>query len=224
MPKMKRCVEQLDPANRDTVMELATEFEKFAVLHHEHAAHEDQVIFREFERFFPDHCKEWLDDHEEDRVFLAEVKQKLDVLVTFTGDAAAGSEAELKAAQDFLQTKLPPFFEHFAKHLLGEEENVNPIGRKHVPLAVQKALVTRVWDLTPAKNWAIIIPFVLENLPRLPQRTLFVKALLWGLGGERAQHVGAIIYKNCDAVMWEVLIENVPEIIPRGVPGWRRYY
>jgi hypothetical protein len=58
----------------------------------------------------------------------------------------------------------------------------------------------------------------------LPQRVRYLKAILWGLGGERAQMIGAIVYKNCDAVMWEVLVEEIPEIIPRGVCGWRRYY
>jgi hemerythrin-like domain-containing protein len=220
-PKLKQYLDALDITNGDTVLKFSAEFAKFAILHHEHAAHEDKVIFREFERYFPDHAKEYLDDHEADRVFLADVEDRIKVLLDSNGE---GAQDEAIAALDFLRNKIPPFLDHFAAHLDGEEANMNPIGRKHIPLAVQKALVKRVWDLTPAKSWAVIIPYVLENLPRLPMRTKFVKALLWGLGGERAQQVGGIIYQTCDAVMWEVLVEEVPEIIPRGVPGWRRYY
>ena len=41
---------------------------------------------------------------------------------------------------------------------------------------------------------------------------------------ERAQQIGAIIYRNVDAVMWERLRSEVPAIIPRTAPGYMRYY
>ena len=41
---------------------------------------------------------------------------------------------------------------------------------------------------------------------------------------ERAQQIGAITYRNVDAVMWERLRTAVPEIIPRGAPGYKQYY
>ena len=41
---------------------------------------------------------------------------------------------------------------------------------------------------------------------------------------ERAQQIGAIVYRNVDAVMWERLRGEVPEIVPRGAAGWQQYY
>lgn len=41
---------------------------------------------------------------------------------------------------------------------------------------------------------------------------------------ERSQQFGAILYRHVDAVMWERLRVQVPEIIPRGEHNWRRYY
>lgn len=166
-----------------------------------------------------------MDDHEQDRVILADLQTKIDTLLAFAGkEEGAVSEAQAVAILQTLHDKIPPFVEHFREHLAGEEAHLNPIGRKHVPLAVQKKLVERLFDITPAKNWAVIIPYILENLPFLEQRKKYVKAMVWGLGGHRAQQIGYIIYQNCDAVMWEVLTQDIPEIIPRGVSGWRRYY
>eukprot|EP00040_Diaphanoeca_grandis_P030427 m.179806 g.179806 ORF g.179806 m.179806 type:complete len:1009 (+) comp31989_c3_seq5:109-3135(+) len=228
IPKLERCVAGLDLTKAtagDAVLEFAVEFSKFSTLHHEHAAHEDEVVFKEFERYFPEHASEYLEDHEKDRVFLSDIQTKIDSLLAFVGgeDNIISNETA-KALLDEFKQVVPPFVAHFREHLAGEEANLNPIGRKYIPLAVQKALVQRVWDVTPTKNWAVIMPYILENLPLLPQRSKYIKSLVWGLGAERAQMIGAIVYKNCDAVMWEVLVAEVPEIIPRGVPGWRRYY
>lgn len=42
-------------------------------------------------------------------------------------------------------------------------------------------------------------------------------------GQERAQQIGAIVYRNVDAVTWERLRLELPEIIPRGARNWKRY-
>lgn len=41
---------------------------------------------------------------------------------------------------------------------------------------------------------------------------------------ERAQQIGAILYRNVDAVMWERLRASLPDIVPRGVSGYRKHY
>ena len=41
---------------------------------------------------------------------------------------------------------------------------------------------------------------------------------------ERAQQVGAILYRNVDAVMWERLKVSLPDIVPRGAAGYRKMY
>merc|ERR1712137_908202 len=91
-----------------------------------------------------------------------------------------------------LRSELPRFLEHFLEHLKGEEENLNPVGRKYVPLALQKELTRKVWELTDATRGEVIIPYIVNN------------------------HV--------DAVMWERLRVDVPEMVPRGAFNWCRYY
>eukprot|EP00961_Rhodomonas_salina_P268276 3625638-Rhodomonas_salina.1 len=39
---------------------------------------------------------------------------------------------------------------------------------------------------------------------------------------ERAQQIGAIVYRNVDSVKWEMMRIEVPEMIPRGAYNWRR--
>jgi hypothetical protein len=41
---------------------------------------------------------------------------------------------------------------------------------------------------------------------------------------ERAQQFGAIVYRNVKAVTWELLRTELPEIILRSAPNFRRYY
>eukprot|EP00041_Stephanoeca_diplocostata_P019409 m.418837 g.418837 ORF g.418837 m.418837 type:complete len:1030 (-) comp21294_c1_seq7:310-3399(-) len=229
LPHMQRCLAKVDVTDKGSIQVFACEFAKFLTLHHEHANHEDLVAYKEFERFFPHHARQWLDDHEKDRVLLRDLEQKINTLLAFANstdgcDHGAVSESEATALVNELRDILGPFVEHFLVHLDGEEENLNPIGRKHIPLAIQRTLVQRVWEVTPIAAWTVIIPYMLENMPRIPQRKKYIRSLIWGLGPERAQQVGTIVYKNCDAVMWEVLAQDIPEIIPRGVPGWRRYY
>ena len=50
----------------------AAHFNRFCVLHEEHAKHEDQVIFKTFNDFFHDHARQWNDDHAEDHKKLEE--------------------------------------------------------------------------------------------------------------------------------------------------------
>lgn len=41
---------------------------------------------------------------------------------------------------------------------------------------------------------------------------------------ERAQEIGLIVYRGVDSVMWAFLAKEIPEMIPRGVKGFRRSY
>lgn len=196
----------------------AAHLNRFCVLHEEHSKHEDQVIFKTFNDFFPEHARKWNDDHEEDHKKLEEWSKLANTVLNTRLDTA-----ERKQALDDLRDDLPAFFDHFEEHLRGEEDNLQPIGRKHLPLAVMKDISRKVWEMTPADRWEIIVPFIINNMPRHMQRVRYLKVLCWSMP-ERAQQIGAIVYRNVDAVMWERLRVEVPEIIPRGAPGWKRYY
>jgi tellurite resistance protein TehA-like permease len=203
---------------KDNLALFAAHFNRFCILHEEHAKHEDQVIFKTFNDFFPQHARKYNDDHAEDH-------KKLKIWGDLANKLLDTNETveERRGALAELQSVLPVFFEHFEEHLRGEEDNLNPIGRKYLPLAIMKDISRQVWDITPANKWEIIVPFIITNLPRQPMRVKYLKVLCWSMP-ERAQQIGAIVYRNVDAVMWERLRIEVPEIIPRGAPGWKRYY
>ena len=41
---------------------------------------------------------------------------------------------------------------------------------------------------------------------------------------ERAQELGLIIFRGTDSVLWAYLCNEVPEMIPRGLQGFKRIY
>ncbi len=41
---------------------------------------------------------------------------------------------------------------------------------------------------------------------------------------ERAQQLGLMVYRVVDDVTWVEVARDLPEAIPRGLPGYRRYF
>jgi len=223
MATLRACLEAVDMDDTSRQGEenlglLAAHLNRFVILHQEHSKHEDEVIFKTFNDYFQDHCKKWNDDHSEDHQKLEEWCKLANKLLD-----ADGSSSGRKDALATLKKELPPFFDNFLEHLKGEEDNLNPVGRKHLPLELQKQVAREVWRITPAEKWEIIVPYIVNNLPRHMQRVRYLKVLCWSMP-ERAQQIGAIVYRNVDPVMWERLRTELPEIIPRSAPNWRRYY
>jgi tellurite resistance protein TehA-like permease len=209
---------EVSSSSPETLGLFAAHYQRFFVVHEEHAKHEDEVIFKIFNDFFKDHAKHWNADHEEDHAKMEKWRGSADRLLDTDLD-----EDTRKTALSILKNELPEFFIHFREHLLGEEEHLQPIGRKYIPLELQKQMSRKVFELTPADRWEIIIPYVVLNVPRHEQRIRYLKVLTWAMP-ERAQQIGAIVYRNVDAVMWERLRVELPDIIPRGEANWKRYY
>eukprot|EP01062_Namystynia_karyoxenos_P077584 TRINITY_DN783_c0_g2_i1.p2 TRINITY_DN783_c0_g2~~TRINITY_DN783_c0_g2_i1.p2 ORF type:complete len:1063 (+),score=370.10 TRINITY_DN783_c0_g2_i1:116-3190(+) len=69
--------------------------------------------------------------------------------------------------------------------------------------------------------WRVVLPWVIHNLDMPMMRTRFVRALTWAVP-ERAQLIGEMIYRGVEDHEWNALAVDVPEIIPRGLPGWLR--
>ncbi|KAJ9446060.1 Glutaredoxin-C1 [Diplonema papillatum] len=67
----------------------------------------------------------------------------------------------------------------------------------------------------------IVLPFVVGWLPYPMQKTRFARAFAWAVP-ERAQHMGDMIYRGVSDTTWACMVADVPEIIPRGLPGWAR--
>jgi hypothetical protein len=55
------------------------------------------------------------------------------------------------------------------------------------------------------------------------QKARFLRCLRWAMP-ERIQQVGGMVYDGVSPTMWQRLTKFVPEMAPRGVFGWTRYY
>jgi len=192
-------------------------YAQFAVVHCEHSRHEDDIVYSHFNSLFPAHADKWMHEHEADRIAMERWEASMNGMLGDLGGAGVA------AAIATLKAEIEPFFSHFLEHLQGEEDHLNAIGRKFVPLVVQKELVARCFTATPAAAWELIVPFVVENCPRFAQRTRYVQCFTWALP-ERAQQIGAILHRNVDAVAWERLAVVLPNIIPRGVANHTKLY
>jgi len=223
LPKLERALASMDlgddsPSGGNALKLFAAHFNSLVILHEEHSKHEDTVIFKLFNDLFPEHCLKYNDEHEEDHKQLARLCESVNVVLDARQDTA-----NRKYALGELKTKLPDWLDHLRHHLKGEEDHLNPVGKKYVPITLMKQVSVKVWESTDAKHWEVIVPFIVNNLPRHDQRIRYLKVLTWAMP-ERAQQIGAIVYRNVDSVMWERLSFEMPEIKPRGSRGWKRYY
>lgn len=66
------------------------------------------------------------------------------------------------------------------------------------------------------------LPLVVRSIRRHPERVQFVRMLLWAMP-QRAAQIGAMLALGVDAVTWQRLADENPDINPRGVPGWHRH-
>lgn len=41
---------------------------------------------------------------------------------------------------------------------------------------------------------------------------------------ERAQQLGLMVYRVVDDVTWVEVVRDLPEVVPRGLHGYRRYF
>lgn len=55
------------------------------------------------------------------------------------------------------------------------------------------------------------------------RQTRFLKTWVWAMP-ERAQQLGLMVYRVVDDVTWVEVARDLPEVIPRGLPGHRRYF
>lgn len=218
--KLRASLEQLnllDKSNQ-SLHKFATLFAQFRMVHEEHSRHENQVIFKTFSEYFPSHYEKYTQEHVDDEAKLARWSSMVDTLL----DPNA-NDSEKDTAYEHLTYNLAEFLDHQLVHMQGEEDHLQPIGKKYVPLSLQKQMVQECYQITSSSRWEVMLPYIINNCPRHAQRIRYLKCLCWAMP-ERSQQIGAIVYRHVDAVMWERLRVELPEIIPRGEHGWRRYY
>jgi len=204
--------------NPGALQNFALLFRRFRLVHTWHAVHEEEVIFKEFEKFVPGACSRQHKEHHRDEILMQRWNACLEILE----GGEVGKPTTM--ALDILQKEIPQFLIDFEDHLQGEEMHLQRLGRKSICYDLQKDMIRRIWDMTPIKVWEEFLPFVVQNVPMHQQRVKFVRAYaLWSVP-ERAQLIGRCIALGTDPAIWEKLVESVPEIAPRGEKRWRRYY
>eukprot|EP01038_Epipyxis_sp_PR26KG_P015307 gene15307-20629_t len=130
------------------------------------------------------------------------------IMMEYKENVSVASEAVNSA---FLE-KFRPMYKQWGKdllpHLRDEEETMT---------------IVDSYEITAIDKWRKIMPFVIDNLPMPIWKTRYVKTLLWALP-MRAQEIGLTLYLGLERTSWQFLALEVPEIIPRGLPGHKRIY
>lgn len=215
LPRLQREAAEAQGGSEGSLAALRATWQAVVLAHHEHGRHEDDVIFPTYREFFPHVTAEADQQHQELDAAIDSISSQLEAL----GGGKAGPEAagQLSAAVERYAVALQA-------HLRWEEDHLQTMPRKYIPLELSKQIIRKCWAATPATTWHVLLPLLLESMPMLVQRVRFVKTLLWAMP-ERCHQFGLILAKGLDAVEWRRVSAELPEIIPRGVNMlWERYY
>lgn len=216
-PRLKKLLASLKPdSNPVAVADFVNDLEGFFVMYSEHGNHEDNILFPLLRRFHPGLNPSMDEEHEYEHACVTKMIEAMEQWKN--GDkSSAGPMLQL------LQAELPAFLDHLDHHTRNEESTITVVARKYLTLERQKEIANKVWDITPTEHWYQIIPYIMTNLPAPMWKVRYVKTFIWA-SPDRAQELGLICYRTLPSVDWAFLAKEVPEIIPRGVPGWKRVY
>eukprot|EP00241_Pyramimonas_parkeae_P004658 CAMPEP_0114246674 /NCGR_PEP_ID=MMETSP0058-20121206/12600_1 /TAXON_ID=36894 /ORGANISM="Pyramimonas parkeae, CCMP726" /LENGTH=909 /DNA_ID=CAMNT_0001359899 /DNA_START=188 /DNA_END=2917 /DNA_ORIENTATION=- len=187
---------------------------EFVRLHDVHSVHEDTIIFPMAATYFPGCADTSHDEHKKGHSVMDKISAL--VLDLQVSQPPAVVVDQLKSLVGNLCTEME-------EHLQGEEAHIQPIIRKYLPLAIHKEIVRRVFKETDTAKLYDYIPLVLNHLPHQQQRERFVRTWLWAMP-ESAQHVGLMVSLGVSPVMWYQLSQEIPDIVPRGAKGWKRFF
>jgi tellurite resistance protein TehA-like permease len=202
---------------------LAEQARFFVVVMQEHSRQEDLVMFKELDGILPGLHKPFATEHG----FLDRALAKLALATVAFLDSAKGGDSTsaggdlgkaqvmAKAFDEALSLTLP--------HLRHEEDTIQRLAKKHLPIGLARSIVRRAWDVTDANKWMAIMPWVVNNLPREEQRIRYLRAFM-DVMPERCQQIGRFVYLGVAPATWAILRINIPEMIPRGAPGWKHLW
>eukprot|EP01084_Bolivina_argentea_P173271 300113_1 len=191
---------------------IISEWNVMSIVETQHAKHEDDVIFKEANTLFPGFTDGADEQHKKLEIMMQKITESLNEI----NDKI---DVDTKEIIDDIKN----FLIILKEHLLFEEANIQPILRKYIPIELQKRIIQKIWNCTHDSEWKILIPWIVRNQRKLPQRILFLKTLLWAMP-YRCQMIGLIVYRGCSDIVWADIAQELPEIIPRGITGWRRQY
>ncbi|CAM9812351.1 unnamed protein product [Ascophyllum nodosum] len=228
LPKIEKLAAAANPglADASSVRTLSNAWSTLTSVHALHTRAKEQVIFPELEGFFPGQTKGAIKQREELDELISSIQSTIDALLGRTlGEEKEYDQESVRAA---LMAGLRADIKYFAAELvenLDQEELVYaaPVARKYLPIRTAKDLVRKVWETTSHSEMSDLITWVMATLRIRGQRTNFLKSWIWAMP-ERAQQLGLMVYRVVDDVTWIEVASDVPEAIPRGLPGHRRYF
>jgi hypothetical protein len=122
-----------------------------------------------------------------------------------------------------LKASFPAWAELALAHLRNEENTITAVIRKYTNIERQRALTRQVYGITSSENWHKVLPFVVNSVEVPTWKVRFVRTFIWAMP-ERAQEIGLIVYRGVDSVTWSFLAAEIPEMVPRGLHGYKRIY
>ncbi|CAM9257536.1 unnamed protein product, partial [Sphacelaria rigidula] len=228
VPKLEKLAAATKPGLADvsTVRTLATAWSAVSKAHGVNTNGKEQVIFPELESIFPGQTDEAVKKREEREELMSSVQKAINALTDHEG--GSGDERENESIRADVLGRLRADLQDFGAELidaLDEEELAfaAPVARKYLPISTSKNLVRKVWDTTSNSDMSDLLGWVMMTLRIRGQRARFIKAWVWAMP-ERAQQLGLMVYRVVDDITWVEVARDVPEIIPRGLPGHSRYY
>lgn len=84
-------------------------------------------------------------------------------------------------------------------------------------------MVRQSWQQIVPPQWAVILPFVVQNLHQDRLRARFLECFITA-APEHTQLVGKFLYEGLDPFLWERLVIDAPEMRPRSTPGYTRIW
>lgn len=220
VPKIATTLNGLDAATPAAIEKFVADFSNFVATYHAHGAQEEQVFFPVVRRFFPGLNPSADAEHEHMDAELAKMEELIKVFNSKKGNEAieAGKNLVLTLKKSF-----PAWGDYFLDHLRNEEATLGAAARKYVPVEYQMEIIKKIFDQTSGDEWRKVLPFIVSNLPVPQWKARFVKVLVWSYPN-RAQEIGLALYPNIDSVTWLFVAREVPEVVPRGLPGHSRIY
>ena len=226
IPNLKGVVAAMDVSKVSTVRFALQELKPFIATFHAHSVHEDEVLFPVARSFYPGLNPKMDADHENIHALLdrlSHVIKEFPAGAPGDEESAASIPPALAAVLNEVKAAFPAWADEALEHLRDEEQSVTVVIRKQLSIARQREVTRQVFEVTPSREWHSVLPWTLKNLPVPMWKVRYLRTFLWAVP-DRAQEIGLIVYRGVDSALWSFLVEEIPELIPRGLSGWRKLY
>lgn len=201
-----------DPTNEAVLKTFIGRFNNTFLLLGEHSRHEDGHFFKLLDWHFPGVCAGPSADHQNDYGSVQDLK----ALVT----KLAEPESDKAAILSEFMPLFGKFKKHLFEHLSAEESHISPTNRKFANFEIMKEAGRNIF-MESEQHWRKLLPFALNTLPMHKPRRRLLECFRY-IVPERMQALGIFVYNGVEPAMWDELSKDIPEMIPRGIPGWVR--